>query len=157
MRTKTIINWPQIIWKKCGWNSVKMHSLQMEHLWVFFWKFSRNSLNKNIAIHQEYSIPNADYMLLLWSSISAAIVVTFLFILYSIWKMDFFRDYHRMSTKADDKKSILPASQSSFDISMFPSPHQIVPSFFPNNEQPIAGNGMTQNGIWRNGLNASIV
>lgn len=85
-------------------------------------------------------LPNTDYMLLLWSSISAAIVVLFLVVLYSIWKMDFFRDYHRMSTKSDDKKSILP-TKSDYDISMFPSPHQIVPSFFPSSE-PV-NNGMS--------------
>lgn len=75
-------------------------------------------------------------MLLLWSGIGLVIVFVFLVVLYTIWKMDILRDYHLMSGRADDQKNIL-SNQSEMDITMFPSPHQIVPTLFLSNSDPI--------------------
>lgn len=75
-------------------------------------------------------------MLLLWSGIGLVIIFVFLVVLYTIWKMDILRDYHLMSSRADDQKNIL-SNQSDIDITMFPSPHQIVPTLFPSNGDPI--------------------
>lgn len=47
--------------------------------------------------------------------------------------MEIFQDYRRMTNKAEDQNNIL-SNQSEIDISMFPSPHQIVPTLFPSNE-----------------------
>lgn len=82
---------------------------------------------------QEYSTPDNNYILLLWGSITIGILIIFLIVLFSIWKMEIFQDYRRMTYKADDQKIIL-SNQSEIDISMFPSPHQIVPTLFPSNE-----------------------
>lgn len=95
----------------------------------------------------EYSVPDADYMLLMWSAVGLAVVLVFLLLLYSIWKMDILRDYHRMpgGKAADDQKTILARGRSEIDISMFPSPHQIVPSLFPAGD-PMSGPGGLQHG-----------
>lgn len=87
-------------------------------------------------IPQEYIIPDTDYMILIWSGIGLAITFVFLIVLYTIWKMDILRDYHLMTGRADDQKNIL-TNQSEIDITMFPSPHQIVPTLFPSNSDPI--------------------
>ena len=85
-----------------------------------------------------YMVPNSFSILLIWISISIAIVGAFIFILYSIWKLDIFKDYRRLShfgkfRNEDDKDAL---KKNEFDISMIPSPHQIVPSLFPIAEHP---------------------
>lgn len=75
-------------------------------------------------------------MILIWIGIGLAIVLVLIVVLYTIWKMDILRDYHLMSSRADDQKNIL-SNQSEIDITMFPSPHQIVPTLFPSNGDPI--------------------
>lgn len=46
--------------------------------------------------------------------------------------MEVFQDYRRMSWKhSDDQHRIYKNQNMDIDISMFPSPHQIVPSLFP--------------------------
>lgn len=93
----------------------------------------------------EYSVPDTDHMLLLWSAIGLGIVLLFLVLLYTIWKMDILRDYHPMplrGKRAEDRKSILDRKRSENDLSMFPSPHQIVPSLFPSAGDPMAANGL---------------
>lgn len=97
--------------------------------------------------HQEYTIPDTDYLILIWSGIGLAIIFVFLIVLYIIWKMDILRDYHLMTSRADDQKNIL-SNQSEIDITMFPSPHQIVPTLFPSNSDPI------QRMYGKNGLKA---
>lgn len=78
-------------------------------------------------------LPDNNNIILMWIGISIGIILIFLVILYSIWKLDFFQDYNRMTPNADDQNCIV-SNSSEIDISMFPSPHQIVPSLFPNNE-----------------------
>lgn len=82
---------------------------------------------------EAYKMPENSQILLIWIAISLCIVAAFIFVLYSIWKIDFFKDYRRISKmnreQPDDDRNELKKKE--FDISMFPSPHQIVPSFFP--------------------------
>ncbi|KAL9707848.1 hypothetical protein quinque_011366 [Culex quinquefasciatus] len=85
---------------------------------------------------EAYKMPENSQVLLIWIAISLCIVAAFIFVLYSIWKIDFFKDYRRISKMSreqpDDDRNELKKKE--FDISMFPSPHQIVPSFFPNGD-----------------------
>lgn len=50
--------------------------------------------------------------------------------------MEFFQDYRRMSWKHSDDQQRIYKNRSDIDISMFPSPHQIVPSLFPGDGNP---------------------
>uniref|UniRef100_A0A182P4X5 CUB domain-containing protein n=1 Tax=Anopheles epiroticus TaxID=199890 RepID=A0A182P4X5_9DIPT len=89
------------------------------------------------AGYEMYIMPESNRILLTWIGISLAIVGTFLFVLYMIWKIDIFKDYRRISrtshsTTVDDDKNELKKKE--FDISMFPSPHQVVPTFFPTGD-----------------------
>lgn len=76
-------------------------------------------------------MPESGHVLAIWITISLCIIAAFIFVLYSIWKIDFFKDYRRMSAQPEDKTHIY-SKDSDYDISMFPSPHQDVPKFFPN-------------------------
>uniref|UniRef100_A0A182JIA3 Uncharacterized protein n=1 Tax=Anopheles atroparvus TaxID=41427 RepID=A0A182JIA3_ANOAO len=89
------------------------------------------------AGYDSYIMPESGRILLTWIGISLAIVGTFLFVLYMIWKIDIFKDYRRISRTShgvaqDDDKNELKKKE--FDISMFPSPHQVVPTFFPTGD-----------------------
>ncbi|XP_058819126.1 uncharacterized protein LOC131682013 [Topomyia yanbarensis] len=83
-----------------------------------------------------YQMPESESVLLIWIAISLCILAAFIFVLYSIWKIDFFKDYRRISRLSreapDDDRNELKKKE--FDISMFPSPHQIVPSLFPTGD-----------------------
>lgn len=83
-----------------------------------------------------YKMPENASVLLIWIAISVCILAAFIFVLYSIWKIDFFKDYRRISKLSreptDEDRSELKKKE--FDISMFPSPHQIVPSLFPTGD-----------------------
>lgn len=83
-----------------------------------------------------YQMPENAAVLLIWIAISVCILAAFIFVLYSIWKIDFFKDYRRISKLSrepqDEDRSELKKKE--FDISMFPSPHQIVPSLFPTGD-----------------------
>uniref|UniRef100_A0A1Q3FMC6 CUB domain-containing protein n=1 Tax=Culex tarsalis TaxID=7177 RepID=A0A1Q3FMC6_CULTA len=85
---------------------------------------------------EAYKMPENAQILLIWIAISLCILAAFIFVLYSIWKIDFFKDYRRISKmnreQPDDDRNELKKKE--FDISMFPSPHQIVPSFFPTGD-----------------------
>ncbi|XP_058452983.1 uncharacterized protein LOC131431346 [Malaya genurostris] len=89
-----------------------------------------------------YKMPENESVLLIWIAISLCILAAFIFVLYSIWKIDFFKDYRRISRLSreapDDDRNELKKKE--FDISMFPSPHQIVPSLFPTGD-PYNGRG----------------
>lgn len=90
----------------------------------------------------EFKPPDTNAIFLLWVGVSLGIVGVFLLILYGIWKYDFFKDYRRMSRHNDDNQIIMK-NQSDIDISMFPSPHQIVPSLFPiNGDGYVPGSGL---------------
>lgn len=79
----------------------------------------------------EFIPPDPKNLIMLWTSISLGIIVTFLLILYCILKIDLLKDYRRMHWKmSDDQRQM--CKQSEIDISMFPSPHQAVPTLFPN-------------------------
>nr|XP_019930927.2 uncharacterized protein LOC109621338 [Aedes albopictus] len=83
-----------------------------------------------------YKMPENAAVLMIWIAISVCILAAFIFVLYSIWKIDFFKDYRRISKLSreppDEDRSELKKKE--FDISMFPSPHQIVPSLFPTGD-----------------------
>lgn len=42
-----------------------------------------------------YKMPENAAVLLIWIAISVCILAAFIFVLYSIWKIDFFKDYRR--------------------------------------------------------------
>lgn len=89
-----------------------------------------------------YKMPENASVLLIWIAISLCVLAAFIFVLYSIWKIDFFKDYRRISKLSrepqDEDRSELKKKE--YDISMFPSPHQVVPTLFPTgdpyNERP---------------------
>lgn len=83
-------------------------------------------------------MPDGTYILLLWTGVSLSIVVIFIGVLYSIWRIDIFREYRRMYTKSDDQQDILK-EKSELDISMYPIPHQPYPTLFETNEMNSAG------------------
>lgn len=91
-----------------------------------------------MTVFQEYSAPDGTYVLLLWTGVSLSIVVIFIGVLYSIWRIDIFREYRRMYTKSDDQQDILK-SKSELDVSMYPTPHQPYPTLFETNEMNSAG------------------
>lgn len=105
-----------------------------------------------------YELPDGGYMIVLWSGISLGIVATFLLVLYMIWKMDLFQEYKRMTNSGNDndRQNILK-NQTEIDISMFPSPHQIVPTLFPSNDTYIAPGTSTLTNQPYNGIKESIV
>lgn len=80
---------------------------------------------------QEFEIPDHHAILMLWISISLGVIIVFLLVLVAIWKMEIFQDYRRMSWKHSDDQRHIYKNNVDIDISMFPSPHQIVPSLFP--------------------------
>ncbi|XP_055595696.1 uncharacterized protein LOC129746180 [Uranotaenia lowii] len=85
---------------------------------------------------QEYLLQENSSVVYIWIGISLCVLLAFIFVLYSIWKIDIFKDYRRItkmrSEVQDDDRSELKKKE--FDISMFPSPHQIVPSLFPTGD-----------------------
>lgn len=74
--------------------------------------------------------PDAKKLLFIWITISGLIIGTFLVILYFIWKIDFLKDYRRMHWNTTNDK--VKICKSDIDISMYPSPHQAVPTLFPS-------------------------
>lgn len=119
-------------------DGTEMSAVHLAELWTLFGAeaFAANAM-------PEYVLPDSDGTLLLWSAVSLAVVLVFLLLLYSIWKMDILRDYHRMpgGRVADDQKTILARHRSDIDISMFPSPHQVVPSLFSTTDGVMGGGG----------------
>ncbi|XP_050077124.1 uncharacterized protein LOC126564199 [Anopheles maculipalpis] len=111
------------------------YELDVKNLDVMWEEFGQMELQR--AGYDLYIMPENSRILLTWIGISLAIVCTFLFVLYMIWKIDVFKDYRRISrsshnTNVDDDKNELKKKE--FDISMFPSPHQVVPTFFPTGD-----------------------
>uniref|UniRef100_A0A182W784 CUB domain-containing protein n=1 Tax=Anopheles minimus TaxID=112268 RepID=A0A182W784_9DIPT len=111
------------------------YELDVEKLNEMWEEFGQMELQR--AGYELYIMPESSRILLTWIGISLAIVCTFLFVLYMIWKIDIFKDYRRISrsshiTPVDDDKNELKKKE--FDISMFPSPHQVVPTFFPTGD-----------------------
>lgn len=89
-----------------------------------------------------YKMPENASVLLIWIAISLCVLAAFIFVLYSIWKIDFFKDYRRISklSREPQEEDRSELKKKEYDISMFPSPHQIVPTLFPTgdpyNERP---------------------
>lgn len=111
------------------------YELDVQKLNEMWDEFGQMELQR--AGYEMYIMPENSRILLTWIGISLAIVCTFLFVLYMIWKIDIFKDYRRISrsshlTSVDDDKNELKKKE--FDISMFPSPHQVVPTFFPTGD-----------------------
>ncbi|XP_055641209.1 uncharacterized protein LOC129778366 [Toxorhynchites rutilus septentrionalis] len=109
----------------------QLSEANLEQMWTEFGSMALAELGIEV-----YQMPENSSVLLIWLTISLCIVAAFLFVLYSIWKIDFFKDYRRMSmlsrdTQDEDRGEL---KKKEFDISMFPSPHQIVPSLFPTGD-----------------------
>lgn len=105
------------------------YELTLAHLiemWILYGRkhFIENEFN-------EFVPPNPKNLIMLWTSISLAVLLVFLLLLYCILKIDLLKDYRRMHWKISDDQSRM-CKQSEIDISMFPSPHQAVPTLFPN-------------------------
>ncbi|XP_055539503.1 uncharacterized protein LOC129726614 [Wyeomyia smithii] len=103
----------------------------LEQMWVDFGAMELAEVGVEV-----YQIPENASVLLIWIAISLCVLAAFIFVLYSIWKIDFFKDYRRISglsreTQDEDRNEL---KKKEFDISMFPSPHQIVPSLFPTGD-----------------------
>lgn len=107
------------------------YELTFEHLFQMWTLYGRSHFAQNEF--NEFSPPNIRHLLLLWTSISSCVLIAFLLVLYCIWKIDLLKDYRRMHWKISDDQSQM-CKQSEIDISMFPSPHQAVPTLFPNEE-----------------------
>ncbi|XP_052864210.1 uncharacterized protein LOC128270828 [Anopheles cruzii] len=111
------------------------YELNVERLEEMWTEFGQMELQRTGI--EVYIMPENGRILITWIAISLAIVGTFMFILYTIWKIDIFKDYRRVSRNshgfsADDDKNELKKKE--YDISMFPSPHQVVPTFFPTGD-----------------------
>ncbi|XP_053692441.1 uncharacterized protein LOC128740891 [Sabethes cyaneus] len=103
----------------------------LEQMWTDFGAMALAEVGVEV-----YQMPENESVLLIWIAISLCVLAAFIFVLYSIWKIDFFKDYRRISRLSrepqDDDRNELKKKE--FDISMFPSPHQIVPSLFPTGD-----------------------
>ncbi|XP_055323488.1 uncharacterized protein LOC129578648 isoform X2 [Sitodiplosis mosellana] len=105
-------------------NEFDMDREQLVTMWVRFGRkeFADNGFN-------EFPVPDARKLFLVWTSVSLAILAAFLMVLAAIWKMDVLRDYRRMYwNSGDDEKQICKSS----DVAMYPAVHQTVPTLFPN-------------------------
>jgi len=101
------------------------YELSAEHLNMIWREFALEKLR--LAGFDEYKLPNADVVLLVWTSVSLVIIAIFICVLYGIWKTDFFKDYRRMT---DEKEEEIPTKrESNLDPSQWPSPNQVVPPF----------------------------
>lgn len=103
----------------------------LERMWMEFGAMALADVGIEV-----YKMPENASVLLIWIAISLCILAAFIFVLYSIWKIDFFKDYRRISKLSreprDDDRSELKKKE--YDISMFPSPHQVVPTLFPTGD-----------------------
>lgn len=102
-------------------NDYELSKVNLEKMWV---EVGRQKMQE--AGYAEYKLPNASITLLIWTSVSLFVIGVFIGILYGIWRMDFFKDYRRMSEEFGDTGS---KRDSKLDLSMYPSPNQIVPPF----------------------------
>ncbi|XP_062552532.1 uncharacterized protein LOC134217736 [Armigeres subalbatus] len=103
----------------------------LEHMWNEFGAMALAEVGIEV-----YKMPENSSVLLIWIAISVCVLAAFIFVLYSIWKIDFFKDYRRISklTREPQDEDRSELKKKEFDISMFPSPHQIVPSLFPTGD-----------------------
>lgn len=120
------------------------YELTFEHLNQMWLKYGRSHFAQ--YEFNEFTPPDTTSLLILWTSICSGILIVFLLILYVIWKIDFLKDYRRMHWKSPEDQSRI-CNKSEIDISMFPSPHQAVPTLFPNDltaysSGPTAGSGL---------------
>ncbi|KAJ6642788.1 hypothetical protein Bhyg_07742 [Pseudolycoriella hygida] len=112
--------------------SIFDYELSTNSLSIMWDLYGRDDFLEILGI-EEYSIPDGKYILLLWTGISLTIITIFIGILYSIWRIDIFREYRRMHSKNDDLQDILK-HKSELDISMYPIPHQPYPTLFDTAE-----------------------
>lgn len=109
----------------------QLSKVNLERVWMEFGAMALADVGVEV-----YKMPENASVLLIWIAISLCILAAFIFVLYSIWKIDFFKDYRRISKLSreprDDDRSELKKKE--YDISMFPSPHQVVPTLFPTGD-----------------------
>lgn len=105
------------------------YELTFAHLIKMWILYGRKHFIENEFI--EFAPPNPKNLIMLWTSVCLAVLLVFLLLLYCILKIDLLKDYRRMHWKISDDQSRM-CKQSEIDISMFPSPHQAVPTLFPN-------------------------
>lgn len=68
----------------------QLNEANLERMWSDFGSMALAELGI-----EAYQMPENSSVLLIWLTISLCIVAAFLFVLYSIWKIDFFKDYRR--------------------------------------------------------------
>lgn len=109
----------------------QLATVSLERMWTEFGAMSLAEVGIEV-----YKMPENASVLLIWIAISLCVLAAFIFVLYSIWKIDFFKDYRRISKLSrepqDEDRSELKKKE--YDISMFPSPHQVVPTLFPTGD-----------------------
>lgn len=92
----------------------------------FLYRFTFSTKPLFCSHLKEFPIPDAKKLLVLWITISLAVICAFLLILVGIWKMDVLRDYRRTYWRSrDDEKQICKSSD------MYPPVHLAVPTLFP--------------------------
>lgn len=115
------------------------HELTIQHLNQMWEMYGRSHFAQN-EFHQ-FSMPTlfTEADIVIWTLTCLGVLISFLLVLYFISKIDFLKDYRRMHWKISDDQNQM-CKQSEIDISMFPSPHQAVPTLFPNDlTAPTAG------------------
>lgn len=115
------------------------YELTTQHLHEMWELYGRSHFAQN-EFHQ-FPIPVLFNRagIVLWTLTCLGVLILFLLVLYFISKIDFLKDYRRMHWKMSDDQNQM-CKQSEIDISMFPSPHQAVPTLFPNDlTAPTAG------------------
>uniref|UniRef100_A0A336L9Q8 DNA topoisomerase n=1 Tax=Culicoides sonorensis TaxID=179676 RepID=A0A336L9Q8_CULSO len=90
----------------------------------------------------EYFLPNATFILFQWVSISVLIVILFVGVLYSIWKIELFKGYKRMDEESETRKAPEQDKKQN-DLSNFPTPFLFGEDTFPDEFQTDYGHDMS--------------
>lgn len=102
------------------------YQLNTTNLWIIWNKYAQEEFTLRGFVTYE---KESTAILLMWIGISLGIIAIFIFVLIGISKMDFVRDYRRMSSGRDETD--FDQKKESFNVSMYPNPYQIAPSLFP--------------------------
>lgn len=78
-----------------------------------------------------YIQPQANGLILFWSGMVVAAIIVFILFLILISRLQVLKSVVKWPAVDEDNQNILKKSQD-IDITMFPSPHQIVPTLFPS-------------------------
>lgn len=105
-----------------------LNALQLEEMWERFGRvaFEQSGIN-------EYILPDTRSQILQWAGIAIGVCVLMFLLLVAVFRSPAFRD----RWVEDDEVAITPKEETSkdstVDITMYPSPDQIIPEMYPNN------------------------